>query len=184
LIIRLDRWIYRFSGRWLAAFNCVMVSVALAVVLAPVFRLLAWDGLADGLYRSFSGVCHQDPARSFHLGGHPLACCERCAAVYASLALSGLLFALVRREMRRPRYHELVLLLSPMVLDGMAVGSGLYGGNPVMRVVTGSLFGFGLIWLLYPRFEAGFAGMRARLEALFERLVAQGRTYPLGSARK
>ncbi len=63
----------------------------------------------------------------------------------------------------------------------MAVGSGLYDGNPVMRVVTGSLFGLAMIWFLYPRFESGFGMMRARIETLFDRLVTQGRAKPLST---
>ncbi len=181
LIIRADRWIYRFAGRWLFGFNAVSVIVILAAVVAPIFRAADWARLADPIYRSFSGVCHQDPARSFHLAGHPVACCERCAAIYASLALSGLIFALIRKSLRKPTYTEMVLLVTPVVIDGMAVGAGLYDGNMLIRVVTGALFGFALIWFLYPRFEDGFAAIRIRIATLFDRLVEQGRTTPLKS---
>jgi hypothetical protein len=51
-----------------------------------------------------------------------------------------------------------------------------------MRVITGALFGLATIWFLYPGFERGFADMRQRLEALFDRLVAQGRAKPLFSS--
>lgn len=179
LIIWLDRWIYQFSGHWLLAFNAVSFVVVLGAVFAPVFRAAHWSSVADPIYRAFSGVCHQDPARSFHLAGHHLACCERCAAVYVSIALFGALFALVRTALRRPTYLEVMLLASPLVLDGMAVGAGLYDGNAVLRTVTGTLFGLACIWLMYPRFEAGFTGIRQRLEGLFERLAAQGRAAPL-----
>jgi uncharacterized membrane protein len=181
VIIALDRAIYRFAGRWLVGFNLIIVGYAALVVLAPILAALGYDSAARPIYRLFGLFCHQDPDRSFHLFGRQFACCERCAAVYGSMALFGLLFAVARGRARSPRYPELVLLISPVVLDGMAVGAGLYGGNVVMRVVTGTLFGLAVIWLLYPRFDAGFAGMRTRLETLFARLAAQGRAKPLAA---
>jgi uncharacterized membrane protein len=178
-IIALDRAIYRFAGRWLFGFNLIVGGYAALVILAPVLSALGYGGAARPIYRYFGLFCHQDPDRSFHLAGHQFACCERCAAIYGSMALFGLLFAFARGRVRNPRYPDLVLLISPVVLDGMAVGSGLYGGNVVMRVITGTLFGVAVIWLVYPRFESGFAAMRTRLETLFDRLAAQGRAKPL-----
>ncbi|MDQ2682910.1 MAG: DUF2085 domain-containing protein [Chloroflexota bacterium] len=179
IVIRLDRWIYHFSAHWLTAFNGVSIAVILAVILAPVFRSATWDGAANAIYRAFSGVCHQDPERSFQIAGHSFACCERCAAIYGSLAVFGVLYGLVGAKIRRPRVPELIALGSPVVLDGMAVGSGMYDGSVIVRVITGTLFSLALIWALYPRFDAGFTGMRDRIETLFERLVTQGRASPL-----
>ena len=180
-IISMDRAIYRFSNRWLLVFNGLSIGYAGAVILAPILLALGQTGAAKPVYGFFGLFCHQDPERSFHLFGQKFACCERCAAIYGSIALFGLLFALVRTRIRSPRYVEMVALVSPVVLDGLAVGAGLYGGNLVMRVMTGSLFGLALVWFLYPRFEAGFLAMRVRIETLFDRLVVQGRAKPLPS---
>jgi uncharacterized membrane protein len=179
LIIAADRAIYRFAHRWLLAFNGLSAGYAGAVVLAPILAATDHIRSADAIYSFFGLFFHQNPNRSFHLFGYKFACCERCAAIYFSIAIFGLLFALMRTQLRRPRYVEIVALSAPVVLDGLAVGSGLYAGNAVVRVITGALFGFAMIWLLYPRFENGFTGIRLRLESLFERLVAQGRTRPL-----
>ena len=179
VVIALDRVIYRFTGRWLFGFNLVVGVYALTVILAPILAALGQSTAAKPLYGFFGLFCHQDPERSFHLFGQKFACCERCAAIYGSIALCGLLFAFVRGRLRTPRYAELVALVSPVVLDGMAVGSGMYSGNMMLRVITGSLVGLALIWFLYPRFETGFASMRARLKTLFDRLAAQGRAKPL-----
>ena len=180
-IIKLDRAIYRFSRRWLVAFNLILGGYAIAVILAPILNVLGQTGAAKPMYGFFGLFCHQDPDRSFHVFGEKFACCERCAAIYGSVALFGLIFALGRDRIRSPRFAEIVALVSPVVLDGMAVGAGIYGGNPLMRVITGTIFGLALIWFLYPRFEAGFATMRVRLETLFDRLVAQGRARPLNT---
>ena len=180
-IITLDRLIYRFARHWLCGFNLVVGAYALTVILAPILRALGYGGAAKPIYGFFGLFCHQDPDRSFHIFGQQFACCERCAAIYGSIALFGLLFAFGRDRIRRPGPVAMVLLASPVVLDGMAVGSGLYGGNAAMRVITGSLFGLAMIWFLYPRFETGFGTMRNRIETLFNRLVAQGRAKPLAS---
>jgi uncharacterized membrane protein len=180
-IIAMDRAIYRFSRRWLPAFTGLSTAYAGAVVLAPLLAASEHGRSANAIYGFFGLFCHQNPDRSFHLFGEKFACCERCAAIYASIALFGWLFAFFRTRLRKPQPVALVALISPIVLDGLAVGSGLYGGTVAMRLITGTLFGFAMIWLLYPVFERGFTGIRERLENLFTRLVEQGRARPLSA---
>lgn len=179
LVIAVDRVIYRFARRWLVGANALLLLWAAAIVAAPLFVAVGHAGLAQPIYGLFGLFCHQDEARSFHLSGEKFACCERCTAIHLSIACSGLLFATVRCWLRPPRYHELVPLATPLLIDGMAVGAGLYDGQVLIRLMTGGLFGGALIWALYPRLETGFATIRARLETLFARLAAQGRASPL-----
>ncbi|HQY29859.1 MAG TPA: DUF2085 domain-containing protein [Thermomicrobiales bacterium] len=179
VIIALDRRIYRFAAHWLRWTNLLFISYVALILAAPIMTAVGFRSLAKPLYQFFGLFCHQQGDRSFHIAGHPLACCERCAAVYLSLALSGVLYAMFRSRIRRIRYPELVLLLTPLVIDGMAVGAELYPGNALVRVITGMLFGLGLSWLLFPWLDHGFTGIRLRLETLFTRLVAQGRATPL-----
>lgn len=40
------------------------------------------------MYDFFSRICHQDPARSWFLNGHPLPVCIRCASIYFAFTLS------------------------------------------------------------------------------------------------
>jgi len=53
----------------------------LSIVAAPMFRL-PW------VYVFFSRICHQDPARSWHLAGEPLAVCIRCTSIYFAFTAS------------------------------------------------------------------------------------------------
>lgn len=179
LIMRVDRWIYRFAGHWLRWVNVLFVGCISLVLAAPLLTWLGLRSIADPIYAVFGVFCHQRDDRSFHIAGHPLACCERCAAVYASLAIGGVFFALARPHVRRIRYTEAVALCSPLIIDGLAVGAGMYDGNAAIRVVTGMLFGAGLAWLMFPWLDDGFRQIRSRIETLFDRLVAQGRTSPL-----
>ena len=179
LIIAVDRRIYRFSAHWIRWTNLIFCTYVALVVAAPILAASGQNQIATPIYHFFGLFCHQRDDRSFHIAGYPLACCERCAAVYLALAAGGLAYAMTRSRVRRIRYVEAVLLMSPLVIDGMAVGANLYAGNVLVRVITGVLFGIGLVWIMFPWMDAGFASMRVRLETLFDRLVRQGRATPL-----
>ena len=53
----------------------------LAIVAAPAFDP-SW------VYGFFHRICHQDPARSWHLAGEPFAVCIRCASIYFAFTAS------------------------------------------------------------------------------------------------
>ena len=53
----------------------------LSIVAAPMLSL-SW------VYVFFSRICHQDPARSWHLAGEPLAVCIRCTSIYFAFTAS------------------------------------------------------------------------------------------------
>jgi uncharacterized membrane protein len=42
------------------------------------------------VYTIGSGICHQLPERSFHLWGHQMPVCARCAGIYAGAALMAI----------------------------------------------------------------------------------------------
>jgi hypothetical protein len=46
-------------------------------------------------------------------------------------------------------------------------------------MLSGAVFGVAVCWFLLPYLESGFGRMRAQLETLFARLVAEGRARPL-----
>jgi uncharacterized membrane protein len=48
-------------------------------------------GFAYGAYAIGSIICHQLPARSFHLWAAPLPVCARCAGIYAGAAVAAVL---------------------------------------------------------------------------------------------
>jgi uncharacterized membrane protein len=53
----------------------------LTILMAP---FLNWAAI----YQSFALICHQDPARSWHLHGAPLAVCMRCSSIYFGFLIS------------------------------------------------------------------------------------------------
>jgi len=96
--------------------------------------------------------------------GYKIALCQRCVGTYLALLLGGLLFALLRRRLRPLPWQLYVLFgILPMLLDG---GYQLltymtphvlapHETIPLLRTITGALFGFGLVWLTYPQIQMG-----------------------------
>jgi uncharacterized membrane protein len=87
--------------------------------------------------------------------GYKVALCERDIAIYASVFVAGLIFAVVRRRRRvRPLSLKLyVLFLIPIAIDGVSQLVGLRESNWWLRTVTGALFGAASVWLAYPYVE-------------------------------
>ncbi|GIW04362.1 MAG: hypothetical protein KatS3mg059_0982 [Thermomicrobiales bacterium] len=179
LVIAADRAIYRLARRWLFLVNSIFVAWATTIFLAPWLAAHGHTGLARPLY-AFNGLfCHQRPDRSFFLWGHQLACCQRCAAIYCSLAVFGIVFAGCRTRIRRPAWPLLAAATVLLALDGLTQLAGPRESTPLIRVVTGALLGLGICSVLLPYLESGFASMRAQIEHQFARLAATGRARPL-----
>ncbi len=100
--------------------------------------------MLDGLSQLFSAVCGQNPAHTWAPGGLLLPCCQRCTGLYAGAALAALLHWTLKPKLTA-RFLELhglfLLLMVPFGFHWVAHG-------PVMRSITGVLFGFGLVAFL------------------------------------
>jgi uncharacterized membrane protein/thiol-disulfide isomerase/thioredoxin len=109
-------------------------------------------------------------ARSFYGTpelGYKLALCERDTAIYGSILLGGMLFGLVRKRLRPLPWPVFALFLVPMAVDGGLQFIALHESTPLLRVITGGLFGVGAIWLAYPYFELGMRDIRQELQRKF-----------------
>ena len=96
--------------------------------------------------------------------GYKMALCQRCTAIYGAILLFGLLYALGRRRVRPlPWWAYIGLGLLPMALDGgyqfLSYALPLllpsfpithHETTPLMRTLTGALFGLATVWLAYP----------------------------------
>lgn len=123
----------------------VISALAVAPVTAPL--LAASHPLAALLIRGFfSGLCHQDPARSFQLAGSPIAVCVRCLGIYSGVALSPLLH--IRWEIAQ-RFLASAILLN--LLDAATEILHWHGNLPIPRFLIGLLLGAAAGLILLPR---------------------------------
>lgn len=140
--------------------------------LANIPGLLTYEDVtgksaADVMYsRSFIGNTEL---------GYKVAICERDVAIYLSLGFFGILFELTGRKFKGlPWYFWLVFALFPIALDGGSQLPGLAQGwpawlpvresTPLLRTITGILFGAGTAWYIYPLMEETMSVTRFNLE--------------------
>jgi uncharacterized membrane protein len=127
-------------------------------------------------------------ARSFRGNeqmGYKVALCERDTAIYAAMLLFGLVYALLRGRFPHiqpiPWYIWILFGMVPIGLDG---GSQLLSqffpqinkflpyreSTPLLRVLTGALFGVFTAWFGYPYVEESMSETRTYMKRRLERL--------------
>jgi uncharacterized membrane protein len=111
-------------------------------------------------------------ARSFdgnEVTGYKVAICERCLAMYAFMLLFGLAFWVTRRRLRSiPLVVWVLIGLVPIGLDGFSQLPSLAvdyltwlpkflvpirESTPLLRTLTGALFGWMTAWYMFPMLE-------------------------------
>ena len=119
------------------------------------------------------------PARAFRGNeqmGYKMALCQRDISLYLSILIGGLVYGLLRRRGHiRPMPFWLFLLIGigPIALDGFSqlfsqffVGTQLdtlarlfplRESSPLLRSLTGAVFGLSIVWLVYPRLDVQFS---------------------------
>jgi uncharacterized membrane protein len=124
------------------------------IVLPPVIAASSDSlaGTAALLARFFRPVCHQLDDRALTLFGKPLAVCARCSAIYGAFLLGTLLYPLFRsveKPVMPPRWL-LIVALAPMLADVLPGMVGIHDVSTVTRVITGTIFGAVLPFVVLP----------------------------------
>ena len=94
----------------------------------------------------FSIVCGENPQHIWTPGGQSLPCCERCTGLYIAASV-----ALALHRWFRPLISRRFLQLHALCL--LQLGLFVFPWlpqSPVLRTVSGSLFGFGVVTFLWP----------------------------------
>jgi uncharacterized membrane protein len=115
--------------------------------------------------------------------GYKIALCQRDVAIYGMIFFSGLLYGLLRRRWNvrpLPWWAYLGFGLAPMAVDGgyqwvsnavkilfPAVSISIYESSPLMRAITGALFGLATVWLAYPYVQEAMDEFRETLQKRF-----------------
>ncbi len=116
--------------------------------------------------------------------GYKVAICERDIAIYAAILLFGLIFAATGRRIKSlPLFLWIAIGILPIAVDGLSQLSGmiplgifswipLRESTPLLRTLTGGLFGFTTAWYGYPYVEETMLEAR-RLLARKKAVIAQ-----------
>jgi uncharacterized membrane protein len=134
-------------------------------------------------YEQATGMNGQDiwAARQFvgnEAIGYKIALCQRDVAIYLAILGFGLLFAVTRRKLRPIHWMLWILLaLVPIGLDGLSQFASQPPFNlipyrestPLLRAITGSLFGFATAWFGYPMVEESMVDTRKYMETKLAR---------------
>jgi len=110
--------------------------------------------------------------------GYKVALCERDVAIYGSMALFAIAFMVSGRRIKvLPWYLWILIGLVPIGLDGFSQLPSLLGqlpswmiireSTPVLRTLTGALFGLTTAWYLFPMIEENMRETRKMLAGKF-----------------
>ncbi|GIV66367.1 MAG: DUF2085 domain-containing protein [Chloroflexota bacterium] len=120
--------------------------------------------------------------------GYKVALCQRDVAIYASLLGFGLVFSLSGRKIKSlPWYLWIIFGLLPIGLDGFSQLPSLLSflaelpvlreSTPLLRTITGVLFGSTTGWYLFPMIEESMRETRALLtqkQTVVSQIQSQG----------
>jgi len=81
-----DRYDYRVSRSGAPGIAAIAVTWLLLITSAPML----WIPIAGVVYLAGALICHQLPARSFHLHGAQLPVCARCFGLYLGAAVGSI----------------------------------------------------------------------------------------------
>ena len=113
--------------------------------------------------------------------GYKMALCERDMAIYGAILLFGIAYALTGRRIKPLHWMLWVLIgMGPIGLDGfsqlfsqmewswLASVLAYRESTPLLRVLTGGLFGLATAWFAYPYMEESMAETRQFFIKKFE----------------
>ena len=86
--------------------------------------------------------CHCRGDRSFYYKGKKFPICARCTG-----ELVGMIFSMFSCFFFRLSVSVSLLILLPMIIDGVIQMTTAYESNNTKRFITGLLFGYGIIML-------------------------------------
>lgn len=93
--------------------------------------------------------------------GYQMAFCQRDTAIYSAMFVTGTLYALTGRQWRGIPWYGLALLAVPIAVDGLSQLPGWRESTPLLRLMTGALFGMGVVLFAFPMLNQGFTDLAA-----------------------
>ncbi len=149
-------------------FPCLpSASFVVLSLLAPYLEYQRME-ISEGLYAILRLFCHQIPTRSFWIFGSNIGVCSRDTGLYTSFLLTWLLLVI---RYRRCFFWKLgILLIVPILLDGITQNLGLRMSTNYLRFSTGILGGAGVAILFFPLYSLTVHFCIRKVKALHCRL--------------
>lgn len=150
-----ERTIGFIRDHWLAIINTGMAVYIGISLIVPLAYAAGFTGPANAVFDVYRFFCAQTPSHSFFIAGYQTCLCSRCLAIYASILLAGVTFAVLRnnRRLRSLPWYAWLVGMVPMALDGFTQLFGLRESNLALRLLTGLIFGVATAWFLFPQIE-------------------------------
>jgi uncharacterized membrane protein len=136
--------------QWATIITAILGTLVFLAVSVPFLSYFGLDSIAKPIFFTLHYICAQIPAHSFYIFGHQLGFCERNLSIYSSMFIGGLIFVLSKKRLPGIPWWVWLLMILPMAWDGLTQMFGLRESTWVLRVITGSLFGFANIWFAFP----------------------------------
>jgi uncharacterized membrane protein len=154
---RVVGWLDWATEHWLLLCNALIALYVALPLAAPALLALGWAGPASLIYWLYSYACHQLPSHSWFPFGNQMAYCQRDTALYLSMLVGGLLYARQRYWTPGLPWWAYALLTLPIAIDGGTALVGLRESTPLLRTLTGALFGLATAWFVYPLMDRALA---------------------------
>ncbi|BCX14153.1 MAG: hypothetical protein KatS3mg085_685 [Candidatus Dojkabacteria bacterium] len=152
-----------FERKILFGLSVFLFIFTLLPIIAPIAAYLNLNFIADPIYWIYQWFCHQRPWRSYHLFDYQLAMDARMMLMFGSMAIASLLIYIKNLKPLKPFTAVIfaVIFIIPLGMDGVIQaiaemtsygGSGLpfYESTNLMRSITGTLFGIGVAFAMFP----------------------------------
>ena len=146
-----DRFRAQAYRVWTVALAVVVVWLLL-IVLPPIFAANGLKSASAPLYHFYGFICHQIPARSFHIFDQQLAVCSRCFGVYFGLFV-GLIAYPLWRDIDNIEPLPRLWLFASMVPIGIDWSLGVFDiweNTHASRFITGLILGFACATYIIP----------------------------------
>ena len=100
--------------------------------------------MIEWIYKWFPIIfgCHCKDNRSFYYKGKKFPLCARCTGELIGIFVGIILYIIIH-----PTWKLSCILLIPLIVDGFVQRLTSYESNNIKRVITGFLFGCGIVFL-------------------------------------
>ena len=139
---------YLFLGLLLT--SAILVIIALGPGL---FGLEVYE--SHWQYIFFEKLCHQDPFRSYSIGGVSMAVCSRCFGIYAAFAVGFLGSPILERSVSINHKIRLNIVIGAIAINAIDIfgnASGIWVNTLESRLILGIIFGFSIAVLITEEF--------------------------------